>query len=231
MPIINMNKWKKVFLKCKFISPLLSFSPPIRLSVNITRRAHLPASPSSASRHLMRSPPWPTHWLFVSFYSSGTKRTTIIIIHHTTVRVEPDPMTAIQGGEQRPSVSPPTPIIDSSATTQAPLMGGPLSPVTLPAARRPLLVPHKATGGAMTQTRTSNVLPVHPPTPNSKRQNADGVLYRRSTGSEGLNTLDNQRHCDLASCSNFFFCFVFGRDHVFCDTWGGYTKIYQIVMS
>uniref|UniRef100_A0A3P8RQV4 Chromosome 1 open reading frame 35 n=1 Tax=Amphiprion percula TaxID=161767 RepID=A0A3P8RQV4_AMPPE len=92
-----------------------------------------------------------------------TERTTIIIIHHTVVRVEPDPMTAIQGGEQRPSGRAPTPIIDSSATTQTPLTGGLLSPVTLPATRKPLLVPHKATGGAMTQTRTTNVLPTPPP--------------------------------------------------------------------
>ena len=68
-------------------------------------------------------------------------------------------MTAIQGGEQRQSDSPPTPIIDSSGTTQTPPMGGLLSPVTLPATRRPLVVPHKATGGATTQTRTTNVLP------------------------------------------------------------------------
>ncbi|KAG7214735.1 hypothetical protein INR49_010627 [Caranx melampygus] len=63
----------------------------------------------------------------------STERTTIIIIHHTIVRVEPDPMTAIQGGKQRLSDSPPTPIIDSSGMTQTPLMGGLLSPVT----RRP----------------------------------------------------------------------------------------------
>ena len=100
-----------------------------------------------------------SHWLFVSFYSSGTERTTIIIIHHTTVRVEPDPMTAIQGGEQKPSESPPTPIIDSGGMTQTPPTGGLLSPVTLPATRWPLLVQHKATGGATTQTRTTNVPP------------------------------------------------------------------------
>lgn len=68
-------------------------------------------------------------------------------------------MTAIQGGEQRPSDIRPTPIIDSSGMTQTPLMGGLLSPVTLSATRRPLLVPHKATGGATTQTRTTSVLP------------------------------------------------------------------------
>lgn len=100
-----------------------------------------------------------THWLFVSFYFSGTERTTVIIIHHTIVRVEPDPKTAIQGGKQRLSDSPPTPIIDSSGMTQTPPMGGLLSPVTLPATRWPLLVQHKATGGATTQTRTTNVVP------------------------------------------------------------------------
>lgn len=72
-------------------------------------------------------------------------------------------MTAIQGGVQRPSDSPPTPITGSSDMTQTPLMGGLLSPVTLSATRRPLLVPHKATGGATTQTRTTNVLPTPPP--------------------------------------------------------------------
>lgn len=102
------------------------------------------------------------------FYSSGTERTTIIIIHHTTVRVEPDPMTAIQGGEQRPSGRPPTPIIDISGMTQTPLTGGLLSPITLSATRRPLLVPHKATGGATTQTRTTNVL-TNPPPPIQRR--------------------------------------------------------------
>ncbi|KAK7945495.1 hypothetical protein WMY93_001223 [Mugilogobius chulae] len=38
----------------------------------------------------------------------GTKRTTIIIIHHTIVRVEPDPMTTIHRGEQRAAHTPPT---------------------------------------------------------------------------------------------------------------------------
>lgn len=118
-----------------------------------------------------------TQSLIVSFYSSGTKRTTIIIIHHTTVRVEPGSMTAIQGGGQRPSISPPTPIIDSSAMTQTPLMGGLLSPVTLPATRRPLLVPHKATGGAATQTRTTNVLPIP-------------QIQRRKMWAEALQPLD-----------------------------------------
>lgn len=120
--------------------------------------ANQTATSSPASQQLTRSPSRPTHWLFF-FYFSGTERTTIIIIHHTIVRVEPDPMTAIQGGEQRESDSPPTPIIDSSGMTQTLLMGGLLSPVTLPATRRPLWVPHKATGGATTQTRTTNVFP------------------------------------------------------------------------
>lgn len=112
--------------------------------------------------HILLCPPRLNHELFVSFYSSGRERTTIIIIHHTIVRVEPDPMTAIQGGEQRPSDSPPTPITDGSDMTQTPRTGGLRSPVTLPATRRPLLVPYKATGGAMTQTRTTNVLPALP---------------------------------------------------------------------
>lgn len=108
-----------------------------------------------------------THSRIVCFFidSSDRERTTTtntIIIHHTTVRVEPDPMTAIQGGEQRPSDSPPTPTTDGSGTTQTPPMGGLLSPVTLSATRRLLLLPHKATGGATTQTRTTNVLPAPP---------------------------------------------------------------------
>lgn len=81
-------------------------------------------------------------------------------------------MTAIQGGEQRPSDSPPTPLTDSSDMTQTPLMGGLLFLATLSATRRPLLVPHKATGGATTQTRTTNV-PPHPQFKDAKRgQNA-----------------------------------------------------------
>lgn len=72
-------------------------------------------------------------------------------------------MTATQGGEQRLSDSAPTPIIEGSGTTQTPLMEDLLSLATLPATRRPLLVPHKATGGAMTQTRTTNVVPTPPP--------------------------------------------------------------------
>uniref|UniRef100_A0A1A8DBJ1 Chromosome 1 open reading frame 35 n=1 Tax=Nothobranchius kadleci TaxID=1051664 RepID=A0A1A8DBJ1_NOTKA len=92
-----------------------------------------------------------------------TKRTTIIIIHHTIVRVEPDPMTAIQGGEKRPSDSLPTPIIGSSDMTQTPPTGGLLPAATLPSTRRLLLVQHKATGDATTQTRTTNVLPLTPP--------------------------------------------------------------------
>ncbi|KAK5860095.1 hypothetical protein PBY51_021596 [Eleginops maclovinus] len=113
----------------------------------------------------------------------GTERTTIIIIHHTIVRVEPNPMTAIQGGEQRPSASPPTPIIDNSGMTQTPLMGGLLSPVTLSATRQPLLVTHKATGGATTQTRTTNVL-LTPPI--QKMHNADRPLYSSLSGPEDL---------------------------------------------
>ncbi|KAG8014226.1 Multiple myeloma tumor-associated protein 2-like protein [Nibea albiflora] len=114
------------------------------------------------------------------------RTTTIIIIHHTIVRVEPDPMTAIQGGVQRPSDSPPTPITGSSDMTQTLLMGGLLSPVTLSATRRPLLVAHKATGGATTQTRTTNVLPNPPPTPNSKTHNTDRTLYSSLTAPEDL---------------------------------------------
>lgn len=78
-------------------------------------------------------------------------------------------MTAIQGGEQRPSDSPPAPLTGGSATTQTPLMGGLLFTVALSATRQPLLVPHKAIGGATTQTRTTNILPT-PRTSNSKTQ-------------------------------------------------------------
>lgn len=109
----------------------------------------------------------------------GRERTTIIIIHHTLVRAEPDPMTATQGGEQRPSDSASTPIIEGSGMTQTPLMEDLLSLATLPATRRPLLVPHKATGGAMTQTRTTNVVPT--PTPDPNMHNADRVLYSSLT--------------------------------------------------
>ena len=127
-----------------------------------------------------------------SFYSSGRERTTIIIIHHTIVRVEPDPMTAIQGGVQRPSDSPPTPITDGSDMTQIPRMGGLLSPVTLPATRRPLLVPYKATGGAMTQTRTTNVLPALPQFKDALRgQNAPQQLGGPKTSF----TLNGQPEC------------------------------------
>lgn len=73
-------------------------------------------------------------------------------------------MTAIQGGEQRPSGGPPTPPTGGSGTTQTPLTGGPLFTATLSATRRPLLVPHKAIGGATTQTRTTNILPTPPRT-------------------------------------------------------------------
>lgn len=117
------------------------------------------------------------------FTLSGRERNTIIIILHTIVRAEPDPVTAIQGGEQRPSESPPTPLTDSSDMTQTPLMGGLLFLTTLSATRRPLLVPHKATGGATTQTRTTNV---SPPPPNSKTQNADRTPYSSLTGPEDL---------------------------------------------
>lgn len=157
---------------------------PLYISCICHYKAHQPTS--SPASHLGWSPQWPCHWLFVSFYSSGTKRTTIIIIHHTTVRVEPGPTTAIQGGGQRPSSSPPTPIVDSSTMTQTPLKGGLLSPVTLPATRRPLLVPHKATGGATTQTRTTNVLPSSTHPPNSKKHNAGRTLYSHSAGPEDL---------------------------------------------
>lgn len=56
-----------------------------------------------------------------------------------------------------PNESPLTPIIDIGGMT--PLMGSPLSPATLQATRWPLLLWHKATGGATTQTRTTNVPP------------------------------------------------------------------------
>lgn len=138
----------------------------------------------------------------------GTERSIIIIIHHTIVRVEPDPMTAIQGGEQRPSGSLPTPINDSKGMTQTPLMGGLLLVVTLPSTRRPLLVPHKATGGATTQIRTTNVL--LPPI-NSELHNADRALYCSLTSHEGLKlpwtarrTVDGEKAVGqvLGSCIN-----------------------------
>lgn len=110
------------------------------------------------------------------FYS-GAERTTIIIIHHAAVRVEPVCMTAIQGGGQRPSTAPPPPTVASSGMTQTPPTGGPLSPVTVPATRRPLLLPHKATGSATTQTRTTNV-PPHPP----NQRHAEGALRSSLNG-------------------------------------------------
>lgn len=111
----------------------------------------------------------PHKYLFPFLSSDRERTTTIIIIHHTTVRAEPGPMTAIQGGEQRPSDSPPTPLTGGSATTQTPLMGGLPLAAALSATRQPLLVPHKAIGGATTQTRTTNILPT-PRTSNSKTQ-------------------------------------------------------------
>lgn len=112
---------------------------------------------SYSAPYRLPNPCDPYHWLFASFCSSGTKRTTIVIIHHTIVRVEPDPMTTIQEGWQRPSGTPPTPTSDSD-TTQTRPTGGLPPPVTQPATRWPLPVAHKATGDATTQTRT-NVLP------------------------------------------------------------------------
>lgn len=67
-------------------------------------------------------------------------------------------MTAIQGGERMPSDSLPLPHADGSDMTQTPLMGGLLLPARVSATRRPLLVTHKATGDATTQSRTTNVL-------------------------------------------------------------------------
>lgn len=97
-----------------------------------------------------------------AFIAAGREKSTLILIHHTTAtaRVEPDPMTAIQGGEEAPSL--PVPHADGSDMTQTPLMGGPLLPTKVSATRRPPLVTHKATGDATTQTRTTNVLTTPP---------------------------------------------------------------------
>ncbi|KAK6302779.1 hypothetical protein J4Q44_G00271340 [Coregonus suidteri] len=102
----------------------------------------------------------------------GAERTTIIIIHHASVRLEPDPMTAIQGGGQRASATPPPPNDASRGMTQTPPTGGPLYPVTVLATRQPLLLLHKATGGAMTQTRTIKF----PLTPQSDTRRGRGAL-------------------------------------------------------
>lgn len=112
-------------------------------------------------------------------------------------------MTATQGGEQRLSDSAPTPIIEGSGTTQTPLMEDLLSLATLPATRRPLLVPHKATGGAMTQTRTTNVVPT--PTPDSNMHNVDRVLYSCLTDPQDLIYLNSQTDCGwtLISVTDF----------------------------
>lgn len=120
--------------------------------------------------HILTDPPQPNHGFSFSFYSSGRERNTIIIIHHTIVRAEPEPMTAIQGGEQSLSDSTLNHLTDSIDITQTPLMGGLLFPTTLSTARRLLLEPHKATGGATTQTLTTNVLPTPPI--QRRRQNA-----------------------------------------------------------
>lgn len=92
-------------------------------------------------------------------------------------------MTAIQGGGQRLSDSTLNLLTDSSDITQTLLMGGLLLPTTLSTARWPLLEPHKATGGATTQTRTTDVLPT-PPIERCK--NADRTLYSSLTGPEDL---------------------------------------------
>lgn len=91
-------------------------------------------------------------------------------------------MTAIQGGEQRPSDSPPTPLTGGSATTQTPLTGGLLLTAALSATRRPLLVSHKAIGGATTQTRTTNILPTPPGPPIQRRKSGEINLYSSSAG-------------------------------------------------
>lgn len=93
-----------------------------------------------------------------AFIAAGTEKNTLIIIHHTTARAEPDPMTAIQGGGWTPSDSLPVPHADGSDMTQTPLMGGLLLPARASATRRPPLVSHKTTGDATTQTRTTNAL-------------------------------------------------------------------------
>lgn len=93
-----------------------------------------------------------------AFIASGSEKNTLIIIHHTTARAEPDPMTAIQGGEWTPSGSLPVPHSDGSDMTQTLLMGGLLLPARASATRQPPLVSHKATGDATTQTQTTNVV-------------------------------------------------------------------------
>lgn len=183
------------------------------------------------------------------FYSSGRERTTIIIIHHTIVRVEPDPMTAIQGGVQRPSDSPPTPITGSSDMTQTPLMGGLLSPVTLSATRRPLLVPHKATGGATTQTRTTNVLPTPPPIQRlitqTERSTAAWLPLKTSftlngQTDRGWRRLDvSNRPCVLTSLPSmlvswdtlWFFNFFFHSYFLYCHTfWSVFISIIKVTV-
>lgn len=88
-----------------------------------------------------------------AFIASGSEKNTLIIIHHTTARAEPDPMTAIQGGDSLP-----VPHSDGSDMTQTLLMGGLLLPARASATRQPPLVSHKATGDATTQTQTTNVV-------------------------------------------------------------------------
>lgn len=97
-----------------------------------------------------------------AFIASGSEKNTLITIHHTTARAEPDPMTAIQEGERMPSDSLPVPHSDGSDMTQIPLMGGLLHPARASATRQPPLVSHKATGDATTQTQTTNVVATPP---------------------------------------------------------------------
>lgn len=73
-------------------------------------------------------------------------------------------MTAIQRGEQRLS--------DGSDMTQTPLTRARHHPAT----PLPLLVPHKATGGATTRTRMTNGS-----LPNSKTQKANNALQQLDT--------------------------------------------------
>lgn len=113
---------------------------------------------------ILPDPSQPSHGWIVSFSTAGRGGSTIVTMYHTIARAEPDPMTAIQRGEQRLS--------DSSDMTQMPLMRARQHPAT----PLPLPVPHKATGSAMTRTRMTN-----DPLPNSKTQKTNNALQQLDT--------------------------------------------------
>lgn len=79
-----------------------------------------------------------------------------------------------------PSDIPPTPHVDSSGMTQTPLTEGLPLPVTTAATRQPLLVSHKAAGGATTQTLTTNDLAI----PNLKMENSSVLVLKTSSTPE-----------------------------------------------